>query len=70
LIGRVPALPHPFETVMLRGLKKPLAIIEGAHKVQAGYLGSLEQPLKIRCTVRPPEAQLGINHCGMGRDAP
>src|SRR5262245_8430902 len=31
---------------------------------------SFEQAEKIRRTVRPREAQLGINHCGMGRDAP
>src|SRR5262245_23524036 len=31
---------------------------------------SFEQPEKVRRTVRPREAQFGINHCGMGRDAP
>jgi hypothetical protein len=31
---------------------------------------SFEQSEKVRRTVRPREAQLGINHCGMGRDVP
>ena len=31
---------------------------------------SFKQPEKVRRTVRPREAQLGINHCGMGRDVP
>jgi hypothetical protein len=31
---------------------------------------SFEQSEKVRRTVRPREAQLRINNCGIGRDAP